>query len=147
MSTLRQPISVLVVIYNEHNEFLLLQRADDPSFWQSVTGGIDVGESPLETAYRELKEETGIDAKALGLTIHTHNKTNQYPIRPQWLHRYEPDVTINTEYVFSIQVPSDIPVLLAKDEHISFVWLDKPRACEQVWSPSNRKEIELIGVA
>ncbi|TMN39444.1 dihydroneopterin triphosphate diphosphatase [Pseudoalteromonas sp. S2755] len=142
----RKPISVLVVIYNEHNEFLLLQRADDKDFWQSVTGGVDPGETPIATAYRELKEETGIDAKALGLTIQSHNKTNQYTIRPQWLHRYEPGVTINTEHVFSVQVPSGINVVLAEDEHTDFIWLNKKDACERVWSPSNRQEIERIGV-
>lgn len=146
MSALRKPVSVLVVIYNEHNEFLLLQRADDKHFWQSVTGGVDPGETPITTAYRELKEETGIDAAALGITIHSHNKTNQYTIRPQWRHRYEPGVTMNTEHVFSVQVPSGISVVLAEDEHTDFIWLNKTHACERVWSPSNRQEIELIGV-
>ncbi|MGO2167308.1 NUDIX domain-containing protein, partial [Pseudoalteromonas sp.] len=80
-ATLRQPYSVLVVIYKKSKDFLLIQRADDANFWQSVTGGIDEGEKPLETAYRELLEETGIDARALGITIREHHKTNQYAIR------------------------------------------------------------------
>lgn len=143
---LRKPFSVLVVIYNELEQFLLLQRADDPDFWQSVTGGIDHDELSIETAYRELKEETGIDAKALGIEIHAHHKTNRYQIRPQWLHRYEPGVTLNTEYVFSVQVPSNTPIQLAKEEHTDFVWLDKQQACERAWSPSNKEEIQAITI-
>ena len=84
MSVLRKPFSVLVVIYDDAGQFLLLQRADDPNFWQSVTGGIDEGETPLQTAYRELKEETGIDCHAQNLSLTDHQRTHQYEIRPQW---------------------------------------------------------------
>ncbi|MCG7534183.1 dihydroneopterin triphosphate diphosphatase [Pseudoalteromonas sp. OOF1S-7] len=138
---LRHPHSVLVVIYNNHHEFLLLQRADDPGFWQSVTGGIDPGESPAETAYRELKEETGIDAKALGLTITDHQKCNQYIIREQWRHRYIAGASVNTEYVFSVCVPKGCEVRLAPGEHLAYQWLTQQHAAEQAWSSSNSQEI------
>ena len=59
---LRKPFSVLVVIYKKNKDCLLIQRTDDANFWQSVTGGIDEGETPVVTAYRELLEETGIAA-------------------------------------------------------------------------------------
>jgi len=42
----KRPESVLVVLYDEHHRILLLQRDDDASFWQSVTGTIETGESP-----------------------------------------------------------------------------------------------------
>ena len=38
---LKKPFSVLVVIQNTRNEFLLIQRVDDAAFWQSVTGCIE----------------------------------------------------------------------------------------------------------
>ncbi|TQF67585.1 dihydroneopterin triphosphate diphosphatase [Pseudoalteromonas luteoviolacea] len=144
MTMLRQPASVLVVIYNENKEFLLLQRKDDSDFWQSVTGGIDHGELSLDTAYRELKEETGIDAKALNLKIKQHNTQNQYEIRPQWRHRYIKGALINTEYVFSICIPNSTPVTLCDEEHTDFIWLSKEDAAKKVWSQSNRKEILAI---
>ena len=139
--TIRKPFSVLVVIYKENRDFLLIQRTDDPSFWQSVTGGIDEGETPVETAYRELLEETGIDAGALGLVIHDHNKTNQYTIRKSWRYRYQPNATINTEHVFSICVPNNIHIQLDPNEHTDFVWLTQQQAANKAWSPSNRDEI------
>ena len=56
----KRPESVLVVLYDEHHRLLVLQRDDDPDFWQSVTGTVEHGEMPEETALREVAEETGI---------------------------------------------------------------------------------------
>ena len=55
------PESVLVVIHTPEREVLLIERADAPGFWQSVTGSKDVFDEPLEqTCIREVEEETGI---------------------------------------------------------------------------------------
>ena len=55
------PESVLVVIHTAEMEVLLIERADRPGFWQSVTGSKDEeNELLLETAVREVAEETGI---------------------------------------------------------------------------------------
>jgi|SRR5450755_73549 len=55
------PQSVLVVIHTAQLEVLLLERADVPGFWQSVTGSKDRRDEPLvETCRREVGEETGI---------------------------------------------------------------------------------------
>ncbi len=44
------PISVLVVIHTPDLQVLLLERADHPGFWQSVTGSQDEGETLRQTA-------------------------------------------------------------------------------------------------
>jgi len=62
------PISVLVVIHTPDLQVLLLERADHPGFWQSVTGSQDEGETLRQTAAREVAEETGLDAAAFELT-------------------------------------------------------------------------------
>ena len=55
------PESVLVVVHTAGREVLLLERADRPGFWQSVTGSKDAPDEPLEeTCRREVAEETGI---------------------------------------------------------------------------------------
>ncbi|CAH9050344.1 Dihydroneopterin triphosphate diphosphatase [Pseudoalteromonas holothuriae] len=141
---LRKPISVLVIIYNYAHQFLLIKRTDDANFWQSVTGGVEQNESLLETAYRELKEETGIDAHALGIKIKDHKSINQYEIRPCWRHRYIEGANMNTEHVFSICVPNDIKITLNPHEHTHYEWLTQKAAVLRAWSPSNQKEIRSI---
>ena len=55
------PESVLVVIHTADRQVLLIERADHPGYWQSVTGSKDaVGEPLVTTAQREVMEETGI---------------------------------------------------------------------------------------
>ena len=55
------PVSVLVVIHTTSLDVLLLERADHPGAWQSVTGSQDEGEVIRDTAAREVFEETGLD--------------------------------------------------------------------------------------
>ena len=54
MSGNKQPVSVLVVIHSATLDVLLLERADHPGYWQSVTGSRDGGETLRETALREV---------------------------------------------------------------------------------------------
>ena len=56
------PESVLVVIHTPALDVLLINRADAPDYWQSVTGSKDdLNEDLAQTAVREVFEETGID--------------------------------------------------------------------------------------
>jgi putative (di)nucleoside polyphosphate hydrolase len=48
------------VIYNAAGEILLFSRTDQPSIWQLQQGGMDAGETPQETLWRELFEETAL---------------------------------------------------------------------------------------
>ena len=51
----KRPESVLVVVYTRTGKVLLLKRADDPDFWQSVTGSLLWEETePRQAAAREL---------------------------------------------------------------------------------------------
>jgi dATP pyrophosphohydrolase len=55
------PQSVLVVIHTRESLVLLIERADKPGFWQSVTGSKDSPEEAVRsTCVREVEEETGI---------------------------------------------------------------------------------------
>jgi dATP pyrophosphohydrolase len=139
VSAYKVPVSALVVIYTPSLEVLLLERADHPGFWQSVTGSQDEGESLAETAAREVREETGIDAGAYPLT--PWKLLNVYEIYPVWRHRYAPGVTHNTEHVFGLRVPAPLPVTIAPREHLSSAWLPWQQAAARVFSWSNRSAI------
>ncbi len=135
----KQPISALVVIYTRELEVLLLERADFPGYWQSVTGSRDDDETLRATATREVREETGLDADRYLLTDWQY--TNEYDIYPKWRHRYPPGTTHNTEHVFGLELPEKLPVQLSPKEHLSYQWLPWQAAAEKVFSPSNRAAI------
>ncbi|MBI4193959.1 MAG: dihydroneopterin triphosphate diphosphatase [Betaproteobacteria bacterium] len=133
------PISVLVVVHTPTLEVLLLERADRPGFWQSVTGSQDEGETLEETALREIREETGIDAARYRL-IDWH-KQNRYEIYRNWRHRYAPGVTHNTEHVFGLSVPHPLSIALAPKEHLRYEWLPWCDAADKAFSWSNAEAI------
>lgn len=134
------PESVLVVIHTAELDVLLIERTPNPGFWQSVTGSKDTVDEPLTlTAAREVMEETGIVVAQNHL--HDWQLSNVYDIYPVWQHRYAPGVTRNTEHVFSLQVPRDIPVTLAPREHRDHVWLPYREAADKCFSPSNAEAI------
>ncbi len=135
---LKRPESVLVVVYTLEAELLLLQRADDADFWQSVTGSMEAGEEPAETAARELYEETGLK----DLPLLDCQYSAMFEIRPQWRCRYEPGTTHNREHVFLAELPQAVPVLLQPDEHLDYRWLKLPEALQQLWSATNREAVK-----
>jgi dATP pyrophosphohydrolase len=135
------PQSVLVVIYTEALDVLLIKRTDAPDFWQSVTGSKDrLDESYAETAVREVFEETGIDCgpgTRLAGCLLDWQLENIYEIYLQWRHRYAPGVTRNTEHLFGLKVPVGTPVCLSPREHTDFKWLPYVQAAQACFSPSN----------
>lgn len=158
------PESVLVVIHTAELEVLLIERADKPGYWQSVTGSKDApDEALIETARREVQEETGIEiSEPPHLSMHSpavreegdaldwrvppqHLRdwqlSNIYEIYPVWRHRYAPGITHNTEHVFGLLVPRGIPVTLAPREHTRYVWLPYRAAADKCFSPSNAEAI------
>ncbi|GAB3461912.1 dihydroneopterin triphosphate diphosphatase [Massilia terrae] len=136
------PESVLVVIHTSDLEVLLIERADRPGFWQSVTGSLDRPDEPLiETATRELFEETGIVADGERIRLIDWHLSNIYEIYQTWRHRYAPGVTHNTEHVFSVCVPRDIPVILSPREHTQYAWLPLLEAADRCFSSSNAEAV------
>jgi dATP pyrophosphohydrolase len=136
------PESVLVVIHTPDLQVLLIERADHPGFWQSVTGSKDtLEETPAETARREVLEETGFDVDAVGGELRDWQLANVYEIYPQWRHRYAPGVTRNTEHVFGLQIPEALTPRLSPREHLSWLWLPWREAADRCFSPSNAEAV------
>ena len=140
------PESVLVVIHTAALDVLLIRRADTGvDFWQSVTGSKDhPDEDWRDTALREVREETGIDAGAHGCTLVDWQLENVYSIYPQWLHRYAPGVRQNTERLFGLQGPAGTAVVLNPREHTAFAWWPWREAAGRCHSPSNAEAILLL---
>jgi dihydroneopterin triphosphate diphosphatase len=139
------PRSVLVVVYTPALDVLLIERADHPGYWQSVTGAKDSArEAYATTARREVFEETGIEVgspEVPATALRDWRLANVYDIYPQWQHRYAPGVTRNTERVFGLVVPEGTPVRLAPREHLRWQWLPWRDAAQACFSPSNAEAI------
>jgi putative (di)nucleoside polyphosphate hydrolase len=52
---------VIVVRHPDLRNVMVFERADTPGSWQLPQGGLEAGEEPIDAAWRELVEETGLD--------------------------------------------------------------------------------------
>lgn len=144
MTVFKIPVSVLVILYSSDADVLLLERADHPGFWQSVTGSLDDEKEPLvDAACREVFEETGLAIASADMQ--DWGFSQNYEIFAHWRHRYAPGVTENTEHVFSSQIPRASAVRLSAREHLRWKWLGLEDAAEACFSWTNAKAIRELG--
>lgn len=135
----RQPVSVLVVVYADNADILLLKRRQPLQFWQSVTGSLESGESPIDAARREITEETGLTNEG---NFTDAGITRQFTIDPRWRDRYAAGVTENTEHEWHYQLPSAVDVSICDEEHSAFQWFTIEEAIESVWSWTNKEALQ-----
>ena len=129
---------MLVVVYTSQGDVLQLRRREPADFWQSVTGSLNPGESPLAAARRELREETGLAADA---DLTDTGVINRYPIHPAWRHKYAPEVRENVEHVFTLALPERVPVHISQSEHLEYTWLPYAEAAARAGSATDRAAI------
>jgi len=137
------------VIYKSNGDVLLIERADRPGFWQSVTGSLDAQSEDLAVAAtREDFEETGIVVEQLSAeALQNMHHQIEYEIYPDWRFRYAPGVTKNTEHWFALRVPDDTAITLSPREHVAYVWLPFEAAAQKCFSPSNGEAIRKLFLA
>jgi len=135
----RRPESVLVLVYTDSCNVLLLKRSKPFEIWQSVTGSLHKGESHALAAKRELREETGLtDEGKLDFT----GISRQFTIDPRWRKRFAPGVVENVEYEYRYRLPSRAAIRLSAKEHSKSEWLPTSEAATRVWSWTNQRAIE-----
>ena len=143
MSDFRRPESVLVVVFTDAGDVLLLKRMLPFEFWQSVTGSLRSGESHAAAAKRELQEETGLTEE--GDLIFT-GVSRQFTIDPRWRDRFAPGVVENVEYEYRYRMQNRSAITLSEDEHSDSAWLPLAEAGSRVWSWTNKLAIEQLQV-
>lgn len=136
------PVSVLVLIHTKDLQVLLMERADKPGFWQSVTGSLEDGEAFRDAAVREVREETGLSAEPF---LEDWRMSNVYEIYPHWRYRYAPGVMHNTEHVFGMELPAPLPVTLSPREHLRYEWVDWRDAAARAFSWTNVEALRRLG--
>ncbi|AVI98974.1 dATP pyrophosphohydrolase [Haemophilus influenzae] len=132
--------SVLVVIYAKNtNRVLMLQRQDDPDFWQSVTGTIESGETPKKTAIRELWEEVRLEISENSTALFDCNESIEFEIFPHFRYKYAPNITHCKEHLFLCEAEKEfIPVL---SEHLAYQWVSPEQAIQMTKSSNNAEAI------
>ena len=132
--------SVLVVIYTKDtNRVLMLQRQDDPDFWQSVTGTIESGETPKNTAIRELWEEVRLDISENSTALFDCNESIEFEIFPHFRYKYAPNVTYCREHWFLLAMEQEFEPILS--EHLAYQWVSPEQAIQMTKSSNNAEAI------
>lgn len=157
----KRPESVLIIVYTQAGEVLLLNRQQPEGFWQSVTGSLEWGELACDAALRELQEETGLDIKSQFTvdkteeqnTINTeawlsvlieHPEKNCFPIAAAWRSKYDPKIEHNIEHLFSLCLPQAQTITLSEEEHSEYQWFARTDAIMKATSYTNKKAIRDI---
>ena len=130
---------VKIVIHDGDRVLLLHRRAERGNFWQPITGSIESGETPMDTALREIVEETGYEAtpSALGLT-------QSFMIESQFLSARYPAPIIASEVTFSARAESARPLTLDPAEHDTYGWFTFAEAYEKIRWTDDREALELV---
>lgn len=119
---------------NEEYEYLVLQRNDKtkiyPNIWQVITGTIEKGETAIQTAIRELKEETGL----------TPVKMWALPMLAQFYERYSDTVQFSPTFCVLVNT-KDVTI---SNEHIDFKWLNSEDCNNILTLPSHKQGTNLL---
>lgn len=114
--------------------FLLLKRSSHekyPNIWQMITGKIKANESAFETAIRELKEETGLDAEEI-FTVPIVNSV--YLIEND-------EVCLIPVFVCRVNARSEVKI---SSEHSEFKWVNADEAIKLLKWEGQKKSVKLI---
>lgn len=134
---MRSPFQVLVIPYRRTAagpEFALLRRSDDGN-WQFVAGGGEVGESPIEAAHRETREEIGIAGEMVRLDSTATVPKNCF----RDAHLWEPDVYVIPEHCFAVDVGTSAITL--SGEHTDLRWASYEQSYRLLRYDSNRNAL------
>ncbi|MDP8911445.1 MAG: NUDIX pyrophosphatase [Actinomycetota bacterium] len=140
---MRLPHEVMVFI-RRGDEYLVLHRSPaQESYWHTVSGAMEPGESSSEAAARELREETGLDAAAEVVDLH---RTFVYPLaeEPESVRaRFAPGVTEVMVECFAVEAPCGWEPALDW-EHDDYRWCGAEEALELLYWPEPREVLRSL---
>lgn len=126
---------VVLVVQRSDGDVLVFERGDVQGAWQLPQGGIDIGETPEEAAWRELAEETGLGPTCVRL-IHEVAEwiTYEWPdsIRVRAKHGDVRRGQVQRWFVFEIAEHSSCEPVVDNDEFVAWQWMSLDTLLEVV---------------
>jgi lipoyl(octanoyl) transferase len=135
-----ESIRLVKVMVHDGERVLLLHRLPGRgNFWQPITGSIEDGELPLDTARRELIEETGNIGEPVALDLH-----QSFMIESQFLAAKYPAPIIASEAGFAIEMSANTPIRIDRAEHDDYGWFTFSEAYEKIQWTDDREALEQL---
>jgi 8-oxo-dGTP pyrophosphatase MutT (NUDIX family) len=125
--------SANVAVVNEARQLLMIHRTDNDN-WAFPGGAMDLGESLVHTAVREVKEETGIDCEVTGLVgIYTD---------PKHVILYTSDGEARQEFsvLFTARAVGGEPTPSSESRQV--LWVDRDKLLDLQMDRSMRQRVE-----
>ncbi|MBI1752021.1 MAG: lipoyl(octanoyl) transferase LipB [Acidobacteria bacterium] len=124
---------------SEPEILMMLRVPEHGHWWQSVTGMMEPGEQPEQTAHREVKEETGLAGQLRPLDL-----AHSFWVDPAIVRFPDGEPRFNTETCFSMEVAADAPVNLEPSEHSEFLWCGLDEAQERMKWEGSKAAVALL---
>ncbi|MGH9420995.1 MAG: NUDIX domain-containing protein, partial [Thermoanaerobaculia bacterium] len=135
-----ESIRLIKIIVHDGDRILLLHRKPERgNFWQPITGSIEDGESPHDTARRELAEETGHRGEPEALDLE-----QSFMIESHFLETRYPAPIVANETVFSFEMPPGSAIRMDDDEHDQSGWFTFAEAYEKIRWTDDREAMEKV---
>ena len=130
---------VKVMMHDGQRVLLLHRRPERGNFWQPITGSIEEGEQPRDTARRELAEETGQDGDPEPIDLE-----QSFMIESHFLEAKHPPPIIATETAFVVEVAAGMPIRMDTAEHDDYGWFTFAEAYERIRWSDDREALEKV---
>lgn len=124
----RVAAGVLILTMGEPQQFLLMRHHNR---WDLPKGHAEAGETPVQTALREMEEETGIAAQDVEMDG-GFEYSLEYPVQ----YRGEPQPVQKRVYYFLARIPEAVEIQCTEHESAQwFLWEPPHRIQEQTIDP------------